>query len=41
MIGSYLVDTLVLRMDKGSDEFQEPNPTEDEVKEALIFSKFL
>ena len=36
MIGAYLVDTITLRMDKGSDEWQEPNTPEDISVKAFI-----
>jgi len=36
MIGSYLVDTITLRMDKGSDKWQEPNTPEDVTVKAFI-----
>jgi len=36
MIGSYLVDTITLRMDKGTDEWQEPLDTEDVSVRAFI-----
>ncbi len=29
IIGSYLIDTVTLRLNKGSDKYQEPLPTED------------
>ena len=36
MIGAYLVDTVTLRMDKGSDEWQEPNTPKDVTIKAFI-----
>jgi hypothetical protein len=36
MIGAYLIDTITLRMDKGSDEWQEPNAPEDVSVKAFI-----
>ncbi len=36
MIGAYLVDTVTLRMDKGSDKWQEPNKPEDITVKAFI-----
>lgn len=36
MIGSYLVDTITLRMDKGNDKWQEPNATEDVTVKVFI-----
>jgi len=36
MIGSYLVDKVTLRMDKGSDKWQEPNTPEDVSVKAFI-----
>lgn len=36
MIGSYLVDSITLRMDKGMDEWQEPNTPEDVSLKAFI-----
>ena len=36
MIGSYLVDKVTLRMDKGSDKWQEPNTARDVIVRAFI-----
>lgn len=36
MIGAYLVDTVILRMDKGMDQWQEPLPTQDVTVRAFI-----
>ena len=36
MIGSYLIDKVTLRMDKGSDQWQEPNTPEDITVRAFI-----
>ena len=36
MIGAYLVDTVTLRMNKGGDEWQEPNTPEDITVRAFI-----
>ncbi len=36
MIGSYLIDTITLRMDKGSDKHQEPLTPEDISVKAFI-----
>lgn len=36
MIGSYLIDKVTLRMDKGSDEWQEPNDPQDVIVKAFI-----
>ena len=36
MVGAYLVDTITLRMDKGNDEWQEPNATEDVTVKVFI-----
>ena len=36
MIGAYLVDKVTLRMDKGSDEWQEPNTAQDVAVKAFI-----
>ncbi len=36
MIGAYLVDKITLRMDKGSDQWQEPNEPEDITVKAFI-----
>jgi len=36
MIEAYLVDTIILRMDKGSDKWQEPNTPEDVTVKAFI-----
>ncbi len=36
MIGSYLIDSITLRLDKGSDKWQEPNATEDITVKAFI-----
>jgi len=36
MIGAYLVDRIVLRMHKGTDTWQEPNPTVDVNVKAFI-----
>ncbi len=36
LIGSYLVDSVILRMDKGSNAFQEPDAPEDETIRAFV-----
>ena len=36
MIGAYLVDIVTLRMDKGSDKWQEPNTAKDVSVKAFI-----
>ena len=36
MIGAYLKDSITLRLDKGSDEWQEPNTPEDTTVKAFI-----
>ena len=36
MIGTYLVDTITLRMDKGNDAWQEPSTPEDITVKAFI-----
>jgi len=36
MIGPYLVDTVTLRMNMGTDVRQEPNPTQDATVKAFI-----
>lgn len=36
MIGSYLIDKVTLQMDKGSDEWQEPNAYQDVVVRVFI-----
>ena len=36
MIGAYLVDTVTLKMNKGTDVYQEPNPTVDVSVAAFI-----
>ena len=36
MVGSYLVDTITLRLDKGMDKWQEPNTAEDITVRAFI-----
>jgi len=40
MIGTYLIDTVTLRMDKGADEWQEPNtPTDVSVKAFIEYGE--
>ena len=36
LVGSYLVDTVTLRMDKGNDQWQEPNTPEDASVKAFV-----
>ncbi len=36
MIGSYLIDSVTLRLDKGSDKWQEPNTPQDITVKAFI-----
>ena len=36
MIGSYLIDSVTLRMDKGMDKWQTPNTAEDTIVKASI-----